>query len=384
MYTINDQQIEFILSDIRRNGVEMEDLQLNLLDHLCCIIEQELEENGDFEQFYFTNVKKFYKKELREIEEETISLLINKNYYVMKKIMIVSGVTSVSLLTMGIALKFLHLQGASFGIVFGILMMSLIFLPLLFTLKIKEKKELKEKVLIGVGIVAGMSLSLGTLFKIMHWPWANNLSLASIVILMLIFVPIYFFTGIRNPDTKVNTIVSSLLIITGCGLFLTLVRSPYGSKMLYIQTTNNYLRNEQLLENEKQLLQQSLKKDSIVTPLLKMNKKINSLCDDLKTYIIKCETGHNSISVDFESHDAWLKDSQIGNIIEENPKANQNLETLKQSITDYNKGYSKLKLSLMQSIIPNINETRSSEALNGIIQIQMNLLQNERALLTSK
>ena len=155
MYTINDQQIEFILNEIRRNGVEMEDLQLNLLDHLCCIIESGLEENGDFEQFYLATVKKFYKKELREIEEETISLLINKNYYVMKKIMIVSGVTSVSLLTMGIILKFLHQQGASFGIVLGILMMSLIFLPLLFTLKIKEKKEVKDKVLIGIGTVVG-------------------------------------------------------------------------------------------------------------------------------------------------------------------------------------------------------------------------------------
>jgi hypothetical protein len=39
-----------------------------------------------------TTVKKFYKKELREIEEETISLLTYKNYYEMKKTMMVSGI----------------------------------------------------------------------------------------------------------------------------------------------------------------------------------------------------------------------------------------------------------------------------------------------------
>ena len=88
--------------------------------------------------------------------------------------------------------------------------------------------------------------------------------------------------------------------------------------------------------------------------------------------------------MDFESLAAWLDDSQIGNSINENPDAYQNLEKLKESIADYNKEYAALKLSLMPSIIPNINETRSSEALNGIIQIQMNLLQNERALLASK
>ena len=79
MYCLNEKQIDFILDDIRRNGVELEDLQSNLLDHICCIIEQELEENGDFEQFYFSTIKKFYKNELREIEEETISLLNFKN-----------------------------------------------------------------------------------------------------------------------------------------------------------------------------------------------------------------------------------------------------------------------------------------------------------------
>ena len=48
MYCITEQQITFILNDIKEKGVEMEDLQLNLLDHVCCIIENELEANGDF------------------------------------------------------------------------------------------------------------------------------------------------------------------------------------------------------------------------------------------------------------------------------------------------------------------------------------------------
>ena len=45
MYRLNDQQIDYILSDIGARGVEMESLQLNLLDHICCIVERDLEEN---------------------------------------------------------------------------------------------------------------------------------------------------------------------------------------------------------------------------------------------------------------------------------------------------------------------------------------------------
>jgi hypothetical protein len=43
MYCINDKQIDYILSDIRARGVEMEDLQYNLLDHICCLISQILQ-----------------------------------------------------------------------------------------------------------------------------------------------------------------------------------------------------------------------------------------------------------------------------------------------------------------------------------------------------
>ena len=75
MYSISDQQIEFILRDLSANGIQTESLQYDLLDHICIIIEQNLEEEGDFDQFYAATVKTFYKQELREIEEETKFLL---------------------------------------------------------------------------------------------------------------------------------------------------------------------------------------------------------------------------------------------------------------------------------------------------------------------
>jgi len=78
MYCISDHQIDFIQRDINRHGIITESLQQNLLDHICIIIEQNLEQNGDFEQFYATTIKTFYKEELREIEEETLFLLTSK------------------------------------------------------------------------------------------------------------------------------------------------------------------------------------------------------------------------------------------------------------------------------------------------------------------
>src|SRR5579863_9775777 len=111
MYCISDKQIDYILNDISARGVKMESLKQDILDHVCCIIEQNLEESGDFEAFYSETIQQFYKTELTEIEEETILLLNNKHFYTMKKVMIYSGIFSASLLSIGIVLKFLHMTG---------------------------------------------------------------------------------------------------------------------------------------------------------------------------------------------------------------------------------------------------------------------------------
>jgi hypothetical protein len=78
MYTLSDTQVDFILDDIRRHGIRMEDLQQNLLDHICILVERNLEENGDFEQYYSTVISSFYRQEMREIEDETLFLLTHK------------------------------------------------------------------------------------------------------------------------------------------------------------------------------------------------------------------------------------------------------------------------------------------------------------------
>jgi hypothetical protein len=387
MYCLNEEQIDFILDDIRRNGVELEDLQSNLLDHICCIIEQELEENGDFEQFYFSTIKKFYKKDLREIEEETISLLTFKNYYVMKKTMLVSGVVAASLLTLGIILKFLHMPGASLGIVLGIGLISFVFLPLLFLLKIKEQKEAKNKVLIGLGTFAGILMTLGILFKIMFWPGANMMALTSLLILLFVFLPVYFFTGFRNPETKVNTVVSSILILTGCGLFLTLVRSPAGSKLMGIQMTKDYLINEKILENEKRLLMQSGATNSMILQINPEVKNLNQLCEDIKQKIVFFEVGTNTIGEDFESKDIWLGDGRVDKYMNEDQGMQQKITALRDYVKNYNANYVAKaggKLMPLHSNVIDMYQLRSTEALNGIIQLQMCILQNERMLMGDK
>ena len=334
MYQISDQQIDYILNDISARGVEMESLQQNLLDHICCIIETNLEENGDFESFYQKTIKTFYKDELWEIEEETLQLLTFKNYYTMKKVMIVSGTFSAAAMILGIIFKFMHWPGASALIVLGIGISSLIFLPLLFTLKLKEQQNTKDKIGLGLITISGILLCLSVLFKVMHWPGANILGITFIIVLGLLFLPYNFYSGIRNPERKTNTITMSILIIIFCGLWLTLIRTPQASRTIKIDDTYTLLRETQILTNEINYLK-SLKKDSVINTD-KIGNEIFNTCHDLKSIVIKHETGYEAIPDDFENKEVFIESHDMVNLLNTAPRVDELITQITILVEQYN------------------------------------------------
>lgn len=305
MYLLNDRQVDFILNDIRARGVDMEDLQYNLLDHICCIIEQNLEPDGNFEDFYQKTIPKFYKHGLWEVEEETILLLTFKHYYAMKKIMFASGLTASLLMIAGITFKFMHWPGASVMLVLSIPVISLVFLPLFFILKAREKQDTRDKVMMGVGAIPAIFIAMGILFKVMHWPGANLLGGIAIAI-MAVFIPVYFFTGIRKPEKKADTIVSTVLMVVGTGLFLTLLNTRPSNSIEH----TSMLADEDLLNTYEQVSRQNnvihelMLKDSAAGKLADLTERCRSLCvqiDSLKLNIARRTEGEPLKTLHFTS-----------------------------------------------------------------------------------
>lgn len=385
MYTLSDQQIDFILDDIRRNGIETEDLQYNLLDHVCCIIEHELEENGDFEHFYRETIRTFYINRMAELEEETQSLLTFKHYYTMKKLMIVSGIFAGIVFSSGILFKFSHWPGAGALISVGILSLSFIFLPLYFTLKIQEKKETKDKLLTGLTSLVCIGISLSVLFKVMHWPYANALGLVSLFILMLLFLPVYFITGIRNPDTKMNTILSSILIIGGCGLFLTLVSSPRSVAIKNEIVMSSYLRSEMILQSELKMWKTS--NTSEYSQRSQLANDIIAQCEALKSEILLRETGCATLVGDHACNNSMeLKESMVLDYFSGKGSLQAKLDALTTTIRHYNHQLNKQFQQPIREddLVLYMNETRTPGYINSIIQTEMFVIQNERQLLATR
>lgn len=255
MYKISDEQVEFILEDIKANGVVIEDLQYNLLDHICCIIEYEMDDNGNFYEFYKQLLPRFFKRDLREIQEETEVLLTFKNYYAMKNTLKISGIASALLTLMGSILKFLHLPGAGICIVLGGALFCLVFLPLLIALKFRDEESTTDKWVFSLGFLLAMGACAGILFKIMHWPFANILMFGSITGILFIYVPLYFLTRFRRPEAKFNTIVNSVLMTACSGLLFSLFNLGYSTKLQdSLASSANYVEH-----NKKEILQANAK-----------------------------------------------------------------------------------------------------------------------------
>jgi hypothetical protein len=381
MYQLNDQQIDYIFNDISARGVEMESLQLNLHDHVCCIIEQNLEENGDFESFYQKTIQTFYKDALWEIEEETLQLLTNKNYYKMKKIMIYSGTLSVAGFIAGSIFKIMHWPGASAILLLSMLNISLIFLPLLFILKTREVSAMKDKLMIAIGTIFGILFSISSLFKIFHWPGANLMWLFALGILMFIFIPIYFFSGIRTPETKVNTIITSIILISAGGMLFTLTSLKPSTKF-YIGKTYNYLQGEELITRMHFMKNDTTNQNP---EMIHLSQEVIENCNKIKELIIIDGTGIKSIPKDFETKDIILQESGLGKEFDLGASGMDLIQKLKKQINLYNTLVNRNKQLPIDNNIERMEKMElirlsNYNLLNSLTDIQLFILQNEKGL----
>jgi hypothetical protein len=374
MYSLTEEQIDFITNDIKSRGISLDDLQLNLLDHICCIIENELESNGDFHEFYRTTISKFFKHDLKEIEEETILLLTFKNYYKMKKTLFVSGAITGFGLVAGSIFKLMHWPGANALLILGIVALSLIFLPLVFLLKVKDSKDKREKVIIGIGILIGILLCIATLFTLMHWPSGNGaIWLTAISISAFILIPVYFLTGIRNPETKTNTIVTSIMLLGATTLMFALFNIRPSRKTLEMKMLN-YYQAEILLTK----LETKMHADS--TGSIALKKEINTTCRQIKKLILQNSIGAKAIPEDFLQKNILIEESNLGINFKDEQEGGKLFSLLISTLKKYNTiSKEKIPLGVYENpeVLKRISFFNNYNTLNSITQIQLYLALND-------
>lgn len=284
MVEVSDEQVDFMLREIRAHGVTIEDLQWNLLDHMCCIIENEMSETEDFYLFFERLLPRFFNDNLREIQEETELLLTFKHFYAMKKTLMYSGLLASVFTLIGSLFKIMHWPGAGVSLLLGIGIFSLLFLPLMIVLKFRDEEIRQDKVVMSFGLLIGMLTSFGFLFKIMHWPYANIMLQSGLMTFTFLYVPVYFLTRFRRPELRFNTIINSVLMFACGGLLFA---------MYNLNKTKTDLANRdyyQLLTEEVRKLEKPVHVKLDSTALMKFREELTLLetsIREFKTSIIR-------------------------------------------------------------------------------------------------
>lgn len=391
MYRITDEQIDFILDNIRANGIVIEDLQNNLLDHICCIVENEMTEGEDFYKFYGRIVPRFFKKELKEIEEETNNLLTFKNYYAMKNTVKISGTISAILIILGAIFKTMHWPGAGIMVVLGGLFFSLVFLPLMIVLKFKDDESKTDKWVFAFGFLMAMGAATGIVFKVMHWPYANFLMRWSVTLFLFGYIPMYYFTRIRRVELKFNTTINTVLMMACAGMMYALFNlHPSTGLQGSINASYDFMNNnstELVAANTSLFTKFSDKQE--VKDFHQTSMQLFDKIEAIKAYLI---SNTDNIPVE-KAKGLSLNDLQGGNDSKmirdlfEYGKGEHSLATFKNDINAYNNKVKALFPNQQEKIIAieklQLENTILSVLLQELSQIQLQIATTENSYLNS-
>jgi NADH:ubiquinone oxidoreductase subunit 3 (subunit A) len=201
MPELSFQNIEDIALDIRRQEITFSHLADELIDHLCCDVENEMQNGFGFAEAYSRVKQRMGPRRIKEIQEETL-YAVDSKYRKMKNTMKISGIAGTIMFGFATLFKIQHWPLAGVLMLLGAITLALIFMPSATVVLWKETHNRKRLFMFISGFVTGMLFIFGTLFKIQHWPVAGFILSLSVLTAILFFIPSLLLNRLADPDNK--------------------------------------------------------------------------------------------------------------------------------------------------------------------------------------
>lgn len=220
MRRLTDSEFEFILDDLEKRGLTEVDIRLELADHIACMIEQDKSTTVNFESIYSTVLGSISDVAFPTLQHQ-ILLAMNLKFQAMKKSAYVFGIVSTILVVGGSFFKLMHWPGASILLLVGAVLVVLGFLPLFFYTSYKEN-EGKTSIILPLGAFLSIALLVtGALFKLLHWSYAREVLVVGSIILLVGFLPAYLVSVFRkSKETRSWSAYLLLVILSGTIIFM--------------------------------------------------------------------------------------------------------------------------------------------------------------------
>ncbi len=290
MAELTEKEIGRLNREIQKQGLTYTELQQELLDHLCCDVEAEMEEGLEFIKALEKVRKGMGKDRIQQLQEETL-LLINQKYRIMKKFMYILGMIAPAMLITGTIFKIQHWPGAGVLLVLSLFILGAIYLPVFVMVKIRDTRKEGKKVNMPMyifGLIAGIIFIAGAMFKIQHWPGAGIMISLSGLVTVLIFIPILVVQALKDKENQVQnfTILIFVLCFVAITFMMYALRVSKNVLTAFSVATEGHIASTEIVEarNAAYLdrLQQSVPGSDIIQ---EQAKEISSRSDALSDYI---------------------------------------------------------------------------------------------------
>jgi hypothetical protein len=194
MSNLTEQNIDFITQVINGSNIESVEMKEDLIDHFCCAIEEEMKKGLNFEKSYDKAYQNICPDGFDEIQRETVFLLTSKKLKAMKRLLFLSGYLSTIGIISTVVMKIVHIPLAFFVLVFTAAILLFLFLPTLFMYLYKREltKSRRNKLKYSFGFLGFALFIAFVIFKVNHWPLADESLLTSIIIINFGFFPFLF------------------------------------------------------------------------------------------------------------------------------------------------------------------------------------------------
>jgi hypothetical protein len=193
---LNPQQLDTIIAGVDESELSMQELRDDLLDHLCCIVEEEMQAGTDFNSAYQLALDRLCPNGAREIERDTIFLLNVQKIIRMKKLTYIIGLVASISVSIGYFLVLMNWPIGREIFNYGFLSLVLVFVPMLAYEQLQKSsdKVFHERMKLILGFSSALIAGIGVTFKLLHLMGAGVLFGLGTILFAFGFLPFLFFS----------------------------------------------------------------------------------------------------------------------------------------------------------------------------------------------
>lgn len=193
---LTEDHIITIRKILMEEGIENESLIDDVLDHICCVVEVLLKRGRTFDEALYEAIDDLAPNGLKDLEIQTRYLLNSKRIIIMKKLMFSAGFIGAVLISMGSLFKIMHWPSANILMISGMITFLLLFVPLfaLDRYKVQASKAMSAKLKILIGVISAILIGVSVVFKLMHWMGAGVMLVVGVGLFTFGFLPFFFFS----------------------------------------------------------------------------------------------------------------------------------------------------------------------------------------------